>query len=96
MTETNDNNLEIVKNSLGIVDGSFDNELNGYLNASKSYIVSTLSTDKIADLKDDVRLNVAVQQLSIYLWQTRGDATSPRDALPFTIQSLINNITYNN
>ena len=89
-------NLTIVKNSLGIVSDTFDDELNGYLNASKSYIVSTLSTDKMADLKDDVRLNVAIQQLTIYLWQTRGDATTPRDSLPFTIQSLINNITYNN
>lgn len=87
-------NLTTVKNSLGIVDGSFDNELQGYLEASKSYIASTLS-DKIADLKDDVRLNVAVQQLAIYLWQTRGDATTPRDALPFTIQTLINNLNYN-
>lgn len=95
MTETNDNNLTIVKNSLGIVGNTFDDELNGYLNASKSYIVSTLSNDKIADLKDDIRLDIAVQQLAIYLWQTRGDSTSPRDALPFTIQSLINNITYN-
>lgn len=95
MTETNDNNLTIVKNSLGIVDGSFDNELNGYLNASKSYINASLSSDKIADLKDDVRLNVAIQQLAIYLWQTRGDSTAPRDSLPFTIQTLINNLNYN-
>lgn len=95
MTETNDNNLEVVKNSLGIVDGSFDNELNGYLNASKSYIASTLSADKIAELKDDVRYTVAIQQLTLYLWQNRGDATAPRDALPFTIQTLINNLNYN-
>ena len=95
MTETNNNNLEIVKNSLGIVDGSFDDELKGYLEASKSYIVSTLSTDKMADLKDDVRLNAAIQQLTIYLWQTRGDSTAPRDSLPFTIQTLINDINYN-
>lgn len=94
MTETNDN-LEICKNSLGIVDGSFDRELTGYLNAAKSYIVSTLSTDKIAELKDDVRLNVAIQQLAIYLWQTRGDSTAPRDSLPFTIQTLINNLIFN-
>lgn len=89
-------NLTIVKNSLGIVSDSFDDELNGYLEASKSYINASLSSDKIADLKDDVRLNVAVQQLAIYLWQTRGDSTSPRDSLPFTIQTLINNLTYNN
>lgn len=95
MTESNDNDLTIVKNSLGIVDGTFDNELKGYLEASKSYINASLSSDKIADLKDDVRLNVAVQQLAIYLWQTRGDATTPRDSLPFPIQSLINNLTYN-
>lgn len=95
MTESNDNDLEIVKNSLGIVDGSFDNELNGYLNASKSYIVSTLSSDKIADLKDDVRLNVAIQQLAIYLWTSRGDNTTSQNGLPFTIQTLINNLNYN-
>ena len=95
MTETNDNNLTIVKNSLGIVDGTFDDELKGYLEASKSYIASTLSADKIADLKDDVRYTVAAEQLAIYLWTSRGDNTTSQNGLPFTIQTLINNLNYN-
>ena len=95
MTDTNDNDLTIVKNSLGIVNGSFDDELKGYLEASKNYINASLSSDKIASLSDDMRYTVAQQQLAIYYWQTRGDSSAPKNALPFTLQSLINNLSYN-
>ena len=88
-------NLTIIKNSLGIISDDFDDELKGYLEASKSYINATLSENKVAIVQNDMRFTVAVQQLAIYLWQTRGDSSAPKNSLPFTLQSLINNLSYN-